>query len=116
MHRRTLDREHATIEYGVPSQRNFPWPGVVDAPFGSMWVMLAEGMETDVDQHADEEEVLVVMSGGGVLRIDGEDSNVHTGDISYIPAGSEHTVRNDGSEELVGLHIWWPRTTPATAP
>ncbi|MDQ1436709.1 MAG: hypothetical protein QOK43_338 [Acidimicrobiaceae bacterium] len=106
MHVRSLDRSSTKIEYGVPSQRNFPWVGVTDPPFGSMWLIVAPGEQTDIDQHV-EPEALVIVSGHGTMRVGTDIQAVSANDIVYIPAGAEHTVRNDGADELLGLGIWW---------
>lgn len=109
MYVRSLDRSGLTLEYGVPTQRNFPWADVVTPPFGSMWGVLAAGMSTDLDVH-DELEVVVVTAGAGTMTVADEHRPVAAGDIVYVPPGRTHTLHNDGPAELVALFVWWDRS------
>ena len=47
------------------------------------------------------EEFAYVASGGGVLRLDGEDVRFRAGDALHIPAGVWHAVVNDSDEDVV---------------
>lgn len=110
-----LDRENAIVEYGVPTQRNFPWKGVVEEmPFGSMWGLLAPGMKTDLDVH-DENETVVITQGRGHLTVGEETREVASGDIVFIPPNITHTLENTSDEELVALFVYWDTPAPATA-
>jgi mannose-6-phosphate isomerase-like protein (cupin superfamily) len=108
-----LDRSNAKIEYGVPTQRNFPWDDVVQPPFGSMWGLLGPGDCTDLDVH-DEHETVVITKGEGIMTVGDETQPVAAGDIVYIPPGITHTLRNVAAPELVALFVYWdpPTVTP----
>jgi mannose-6-phosphate isomerase-like protein (cupin superfamily) len=45
-------------------------------------------------------ELYYVLSGEGVVTIDGEDHAVSTGSAAHIPSNSEHAVRNTGNGPL----------------
>ncbi|MEM9301725.1 MAG: cupin domain-containing protein [Pseudomonadota bacterium] len=54
--------------------------------------------------HTAQEEFVFVLSGTGVLVIDGEETAVSTGDFVGFPTdGSAHQLRNDGTSDLVYL-------------
>jgi mannose-6-phosphate isomerase-like protein (cupin superfamily) len=107
-----LDRASAIVEYGIPTQRTFPWQGVVEPPFGSMWGLLSPGMQTDLDVH-DECETVVIAQGKGQLTVGEETRPVDAGDIVFIPPGITHTLANDSDGELVALFVFWDQ--PVTA-
>ena len=50
-------------------------------------------------------EVYYVLSGEGVMRIDGETSAVGPGDTVYIPPRAEQCIHNPGTSDLVFLCI-----------
>jgi quercetin dioxygenase-like cupin family protein len=55
----------------------------------------------------DVDEVVVVIDGVGASTLDGEVSTVETGDVIFIPAGTEHGKRNAGSGVL-HVHAVFP--------
>lgn len=48
----------------------------------------------------DPSEIYHVVSGEGVLSVDGQDHPVHAGTSAYIPSNSEHAIRNIGNAPL----------------
>lgn len=50
-------------------------------------------------------EVYHILSGEGVMRIDGETAAVGPGDTVYIPPGAEQCIHNPGTSDLVFLCI-----------
>lgn len=48
----------------------------------------------------DPAEIYHVISGRGILSIDGQDREVGAGTVAYIPGNSEHGIRNTGSGRL----------------
>lgn len=57
-------------------------------------------------KHFSNEEAIYVISGNGVLRLDGEEFRVRPGDyIALLPEGPSHQLVNDGSEDLDYLCI-----------
>lgn len=102
-----LDRDSLKIEYGIPTQRNLPWEGVVTPPFGSMWGVMKPGDCTDVDVH-NEHEVAVITKGEGVMTVADEKRSVSAGDMVYIPPNLTHTLENTAVDgELVAVFVYW---------
>ncbi len=50
--------------------------------------------------HSGDEEVYFVISGTGVMVIDGEERVVGPGSATLTPSGSHHGLRNEGTEHL----------------
>ncbi len=50
-------------------------------------------------------EVYYVLSGAGVMHLDGEEEEVHAGQAIYIPPGSVQWLENTGPADLVFLCI-----------
>lgn len=51
-------------------------------------------------------EMYYVISGTSVVKIEGQDHVVKTGDVVYIPGDAEHGVFNYGSEEFRWLYCF----------
>ena len=69
---------------------------------------LEPGQATERHHHARSEEIYVVTKGSGSMEIEGETRRVARGDSILIPAGSWHTLENNGTSELVFLCICSP--------
>jgi mannose-6-phosphate isomerase-like protein (cupin superfamily) len=50
--------------------------------------------------HAGDEEIYFVISGTGVMTVDGEDRVVGPGSVVLTQSGSQHGLRNEGTEDL----------------
>jgi mannose-6-phosphate isomerase-like protein (cupin superfamily) len=61
---------------------------------------LAPGQQTQRHYHAGSEELYYLVSGEGVMEIDGERSPVGPGDAILIPPGAWHQITATGSTEL----------------
>ncbi len=59
-------------------------------------------IETHVDPM---EEIYFVMSGSGQMVVGDEQRRVAPGDATWIPAGSGHSLLNNGAEDLVILVV-----------
>jgi len=57
-------------------------------------------------------EVYYILSGEGVMEIDGEKSPVGPGNVVYIPPGATQRIASTGDEELVFLCIVDPAWRP----
>jgi len=72
-------------------------------------VYLAPGESCGRHSTKNHEELLVFLSGTGVLVICDRDTlEVGLGKISYIPPQTDHDVRNSGSEPLVYIYCVAP--------
>lgn len=70
-------------------------PGFLGAVVGTVGTMtIVRGtLHGDLAAHvAETDELVVVLSGSVVMHVDGKCENLHTGDCSVIPKGSEHRV------------------------
>jgi mannose-6-phosphate isomerase-like protein (cupin superfamily) len=58
--------------------------------------------------HPQADQILFVMEGGGSLRVEDEEAELHTGDVAVIPAGKRHQVRGPNRT----LHVYAPVAYP----
>jgi mannose-6-phosphate isomerase-like protein (cupin superfamily) len=80
--------------------------GVRPAPGLSAGVAV---METEgwVGPHRHEQaETYYVLEGRGVLTVDQQDHELRPGSVAYIPGGSEHAVRNEGTGRLRVFYVF----------
>ena len=56
--------------------------------------------EVPAHTHQDEDQVYFVASGTGFVELDGVRTDVSAGSTVLIPLGTEHRIRNTGSEPL----------------
>jgi len=73
--------------------------------FGStrMAITLVEcdaGSEQPMHSHPEAEQVYVIVTGDGVMRVDDEDQPVGPGSLVFIPPGANHAIRNVGRDQL----------------
>ncbi len=66
--------------------------------------------------HAVQEQIYHVLSGEGVLVLDGEPRHVRANDVTFIPPGVVHEFHCTGTENLVFLVITSPPTDEEPAP
>ncbi len=60
----------------------------------------------EIEPHTDPmEEIYFVLSGTGQMRVDEDAKQVGPGDATWIPAGSSHSLFNNGNEDCVILVI-----------
>ena len=50
--------------------------------------------------HLGDEEVYFIISGTGIMNVDGEEKTIGPGSAVLTLSGSVHSIRNDGPEEL----------------
>ena len=101
--------------YGVPSQYLFPWAGVADTPFGSMWCVVPPG-ETIKPHRHHEGETYIVAQGRGEMIVDGERLEVGPGDAIYMDPFRTHALCNTAeSGDLLFMAVWWEDMEHAAA-
>lgn len=66
--------------------------------------------------HKVQEQIYHVLSGEGVLTVDGERRLVRANDVTYIPPGVEHEFHCTGTDTLVFLVITSPPTDDEPQP
>ena len=72
--------------------------GVADVPEGA-------GGTPKIHRHA-EDEAYYILSGHGIMQIDGVDHDLAPGDTVFIPGGVWHGARGVGSEPLRLLYVF----------
>lgn len=63
-------------------------------------VRIHPGETVPTHTHQDEDQVYFVVTGTGVVVLDGERTDVSAGSSVLIPLGTEHEITNTGSEPL----------------
>ncbi len=103
-----LDESSWTAEpdYNTVAKRFFPWDGIAAKDWGGAWVKVLPG-ETSIQHSHEENEVFFIVRGSGVLRHGGEEHRVSFGSSMYMQPGVEHSLTNDGAEDIVFLSMWW---------
>ena len=59
-------------------------------------------------RHRIQEQVYHVLSGEGLMEIDGEQQVVRTHDVIFIPPGVSHAIRNSGLGDLTFILVTTP--------
>ncbi len=72
------------------------------------WVEGAPGSEQALHEHADNEQVYVVVRGHGLMKCGGEEQEVGPGTLIYVPPRTQHAIRNTGDEPLVFISATSP--------
>jgi mannose-6-phosphate isomerase-like protein (cupin superfamily) len=73
-------------------------------------MVLAPGASTggDDNRHADADQWLYVVSGGGEAVVEGESVVLQPGSLLLIEAGETHEIRNTGDEDLRTINVYAP--------
>jgi quercetin dioxygenase-like cupin family protein len=74
------------------------------------------GAYVESHSHQVQEQIYHVLSGEGILILDGERRLVRASDVTYIPPGVVHEFSNTGIDPLVFLVITSPPTDSEPAP
>jgi mannose-6-phosphate isomerase-like protein (cupin superfamily) len=81
------------------------------APGLELGVYVLVAPAPDAQSPHEDDEVYAVLSGSGVLRVDGQPLPVAQGDAVFVPAGAEH--RFEEYEDLRLLVVFTPRAAEA---
>jgi mannose-6-phosphate isomerase-like protein (cupin superfamily) len=100
-----LDWENLLHEYGLDTQRLFPWD-VLNAPFESSWAVARPRTASTLHSHH-EHEIFIAVRGNAVIECDGEPTPFKSGDVSFFRPGHQHRLLNDNDEEFVFYSVWW---------
>lgn len=63
--------------------------------------ILPPGASIGLHIHDTSSEIIFILSGNGTTVCDGKEEKVSSGDCLYCKKGSSHTLKNEGSEDLV---------------
>lgn len=92
-------------------------PDTVDSRFFDHRISCYEpGAYVESHVHRVQEQIYHVLSGEGVLVVDGERRLVRANDVTYIPPGVHHQVHCTGIDTLVFLVITSPPTDEEPTP
>jgi mannose-6-phosphate isomerase-like protein (cupin superfamily) len=78
----------------------------INAPFGSAWGYLKPGMQ-QAPERVEVSKLYFIVEGEAEMMIEDETSRLVQGDLLHIPAGAMHSIKNQGSADLVTFAIWW---------
>jgi len=68
--------------------------------------ILSGALDAPVDYRQDEDEWVVVLGGGAVLEVDGEQLDLRPGDWVLLPAGTPHRlVRTEPDTNWLAVHV-----------
>jgi mannose-6-phosphate isomerase-like protein (cupin superfamily) len=100
-----LDSDNLLYEYGLHTQRLFPWD-VLNAPFESSWALAKPHTRSTLHSHH-EHEIFIAVRGSAVIECDGQETPFKAGDVAFFKPGRKHRLLNDGDEEFMFYSVWW---------
>jgi mannose-6-phosphate isomerase-like protein (cupin superfamily) len=100
-----LQWDNLLHEYGLDTQRLFPW-SVLNAPFESSWAVARPRTRSTLHSHH-EHEIFIAVRGSAVIECDGDETPFAAGDVAFFMPGKQHRLLNDGDEEFVFYSVWW---------
>jgi mannose-6-phosphate isomerase-like protein (cupin superfamily) len=110
--RSRIDATTAESEFGMACQRLLPWAGECEEPpFGVMACFLPAASSTEPDCH-DQVEMMIVISGAGLLDVAGDRAPIGAGDVLRIDRNRRHVVENTSDGSLVWVSCYWPLREP----
>lgn len=105
------EHELVSRNYGLDFKLLQPWPGM-NAPFRGAWCVVRPGDVSEAHQHGDRE-IMIAMSGNGVVISEEGRLDFAAGDIVFMPADIRHSVVNERDEDFSYYAIWWDRAMSA---
>ena len=77
------------------------------------WVDCPPGSEQPVHRHAGLEQVYVIIRGRGTMLVGLDRREVGEGTLVFVPADTDHAIRNEGTEPLSYVSATAPPFEPA---
>jgi mannose-6-phosphate isomerase-like protein (cupin superfamily) len=96
-------RAHVLMDAGELGSRNL----------SVTWVCVPAGAKQTLHSSSEAEQAYVVVRGRGTMSVVGDTQEVGEGDLILVPPATEHSVGNDGEEELVCVSIQSPPVAAA---
>jgi mannose-6-phosphate isomerase-like protein (cupin superfamily) len=96
----------------IPSRGNFMWHTLFSQPntaTDSMCagIVVCPPRAGRLCPHRHEQaEIYYIISGKGVMKIDGKEHHVEAGSSVFIPGNAEHGIVNEGEEELRWFYVF----------
>ncbi len=75
------------------------------------WIEVPPGVDQELHSHEEAEQVYVVTQGSGALTVAGDTQQVSAGDLVMVPPATDHSIANDGGEDLCCLSVQSPPIT-----
>lgn len=104
--------QHENSSFPDTSRGIVTWKTLISAP-QTATDSLTAGIATCPPQHGhlcphrhSHAEIYHIISGTGIVKIDGKEQEVTAGSVVYIPGDAEHGIRNKGAEELKWLYVF----------
>ena len=72
------------------------------------WLEVPSGTSQRLHSHEEAEQVYVVVKGTCTMSAAGDTETLELGDLALIPPASDHTIANDGEEELALVSVQSP--------
>ena len=96
-------RAHVLMDAGEMGARNL----------SVTWVAVPAGAKQTLHSSGEAEQAYVVVRGSGTMSVAGDTQEVAEGDLILVPPSTEHSIGNDGAEELVCVSIQSPPVAAA---
>ncbi len=77
------------------------------------WVTVPGGVEQTLHSSSEAEQAYVVVRGSGTMSVAGDTQQVAEGDLILVPPATEHSIGNDGTDELACVSIQSPPVAAA---
>lgn len=77
------------------------------------WLSIPAGARQTLRSHEESEQAYVVVRGSGAMSVAGDTQVVAEGDLILVPPATEHSVGNDGEDELALVSIQSPPVAAA---
>jgi mannose-6-phosphate isomerase-like protein (cupin superfamily) len=72
------------------------------------WIEVPSGAAEDLRSHEEAEQAYVVVRGSGSMSATGDTQRLSAGDMVLIPPATDHSVANDGPEDLALVSVQSP--------
>jgi mannose-6-phosphate isomerase-like protein (cupin superfamily) len=96
-------RAHVLMDAGELGARNL----------SVTWLHVAAGVRQTLRSHEEAEQAYVVVRGSGAMSVAGDTQVVGEGDLIMVPPATEHSIVNDGEDELAVVSIQSPPVAAA---
>jgi mannose-6-phosphate isomerase-like protein (cupin superfamily) len=73
------------------------------------WLTVPVGADQRLRSHEESEQAYVVVRGRGAMSVAGDNQQVGEGDLILVPPATEHSISNDGEDELACVSIQSPQ-------
>jgi mannose-6-phosphate isomerase-like protein (cupin superfamily) len=77
------------------------------------WVTVPGGCKQTLHSSGEAEQAYVVVRGRGTMSVAGDTQEVGVGDLILVPPATEHSIGNDGEDELACVSIQSPPVSAA---